>query len=67
MNMSPHKKPKDLLSNIKKSSGHSPQIINKLPKTINECLYRKSCNEDIPNSSKHLYKKVSDTALSESG
>ena len=67
MNMSPHKKPKDLLSNIKKSSGHSPQIINKLPKTINECLYRKSCNKDIPNSSKHLYKKVSDTALSESG
>ena len=32
----PYKKPKDLLLHINKSSNHPPQIINQLPKVINE-------------------------------
>ena len=58
-----YKNPNDLLSYINKSSNNPPQIINQLPKTINESLSRKSYNEEAFNSSKHKYKK----ALRESG
>ena len=49
----PYKKPNDLLSYINKSSNHPPQIINQLPKTINERFSRNSFN-----SSKHQYEKA---------
>ena len=49
----PYKKPNDLLSYINKSSNHPPQIINQLPKTINERFSRNSSN-----SSKHQYEKA---------
>ena len=35
----PYKKPNDLLSYINQSSNHPPQIINQLPKIINERLH----------------------------
>ena len=43
----PYKKPNDLLLYINKSSNHPPQIINQLPKIINERLSRNSSNEDV--------------------
>ena len=59
----PYKKPNDLLSYINKSSNHPPQIINQLPKTINQRLFRNSSNEEVFNSSKYQYEK----ALRDSG
>ena len=59
----PYKKPNDLLLYINKSSNHSPQIINQLPKIINEPLSRNSSDEEVFNSSKYLYEK----ALRDSG
>ena len=59
----PYKKPKNLLLYINKPSNHSPQIINQLPKIINECLSRNSYNEEVLNSSKYQYEK----ALRDSG
>ena len=50
-----YKKPDDLLWYINKSSNHPPQIINQLPKIINESLYRNSSNEEVFNSSKYQY------------
>ena len=58
-----YKKPNDLLLYINKSSKHPPQIINQLPKTINERLSRNSFNEEVFNSSKYQYIK----ALRDSG
>ena len=54
----PYKKPNDLLSYINKSSNHPPQVVNQLPKTINERLSRNSSNEEVFNSSKHQYTKA---------
>ena len=51
----PYKKPNDLLLYINKSSNHPPQIINQLPKIINERLSRNSSNEEVFNSSKYQY------------
>ena len=48
----PYKKPNDLLLYIDKSSNHPLQIINQLPKIINERLSRNSSNEEGFNSSK---------------
>ena len=48
----PYQKPKDLLLYINKSSHHPLQIINQLPKIINERLSRNSSNEEGFNSSK---------------
>ena len=59
----PYKKPNDLLLYINKSSNHPPQIINQLPKIINERLSRNSSNEEVFNSSKYQYEK----ALRDSG
>ena len=59
----PYKKPNYLLSYINKFSNHPPQIINQLPKTINDCLSRNSSDEEVFNSSKHQYEK----ALRDSG
>ena len=52
-----YKKPNDLLSYINKSSNHPPQIINRLPKTINERLSRNSSSGKVFNSSKQQYEK----------
>ena len=54
----PYKKPNDLLLYINKSSNHPPQIINQLPKIINERLSRNSSNEKVFNSSKYQYEKA---------
>ena len=54
----PYKKPNDLLLYINKSSNHPPQIINQLPKIINERLSRNSSNEEVFNSSKYQYEKT---------
>ena len=54
----PYKKPNDLLSYINKSSNHSPQIINQLPKIINERLSRNSSDEEVFDSSKYQYEKA---------
>ena len=51
----PYKKPDDLLWYINKSSNYPPQIINQLPKIINESLSRNSSNEEVFNSSKYPY------------
>ena len=59
----PYKKPNYLLSYINKFSNHPPQIINQVPKTINERLSRNSSNEEVFNSPKHQYEK----ALRDSG
>ena len=59
----PNKKPNDLFLYINKSSNHPPQIINQMPKIINERLSRSSSNEKVFNSSKYPYKK----ALRDSG
>ena len=49
----PYKKPNDLLLYINKSSNHPPQIINQLPKIINERLSRNSSDEEVFNLSKY--------------
>ena len=49
----PYKKPNDLSLYIDKSSNHPLQIINQLPKIINERLSRNSSNEEGFNSSKY--------------
>ena len=59
----PYKKPNDLLLYINKSSNHPPEIINQLPKIINERSSRNSSNEEVFNSSKYQYEK----ALRDSG
>ena len=59
----PYKNPNNLLLYINKSSNHPPQIINQLPKIINERLSRNSSNEEVFNSSKYQYEK----ALRDSG
>ena len=62
----PHKKPNDLLSYINKSSNHSPQVINQLPKTVNEPLSRSSSDAEVFNWSKHQCKKaVRDTGYTD--
>ena len=53
----PYKKPNDLLY-INKSLNHPPQIINQLPKIIDERLSRNSSNEEVFNSSKCQYEKA---------
>ena len=53
-----YKKSNDLLSYTNKSSIHPPQIINQLPRTINERLSRNSFNEEVFNSSKHQFQKA---------
>ena len=57
------RKAKDLLLYISKSSSHPLQIINQLPKIINERLSRNSPNEEVFNPSKYQYEK----ALRDSG
>ena len=51
----PYKKPKDTLLYINKNSNHPPQIIKKLPKTINDRLCRNSSNVEIFHASKIEY------------
>ena len=58
----PYKKPNDALLYINKNSNHQPQLINELPKTINDRLSRNSSNADIFSSSKEEY----ETALKNS-
>ena len=43
----PYKKPNDLLLYINKSSNHPPEIINQLPKIVNEHLSRNSSKEEV--------------------
>ena len=43
----PYKTPNDTLQYINKNSNHQPQIIKKLPKTINDRLCRTSSNAEI--------------------
>ena len=43
----PYKKPNDLLLYINKSSNHPPEIINQLPKIVNEHLSRNSTKEEV--------------------
>ena len=50
--------PNDLLLYINKFSNHPTQIINQLPKIINEHLSRNSSNEEVFNSSKYQYEKT---------
>ena len=52
-----HKKLSDLLFHINNSPNHPPQMINQLPKIINEGLYRSFFNEEAFNSSKYQYEK----------
>ena len=54
----PYKKPNDTLLYIKKNSNHSPQIIKKVPKTINDKLCRNSSNAEIFQASKLEYETV---------
>ena len=54
----PYKKPNDLLLYINISPHHLLQIINQLPKIINEHLSRNSSNDEVFNSSKYHYKKA---------
>ena len=58
-----YKKPKDTLLSINKNSNHPPQIIKKMPKTINDRLCRNSLNAEIFHASKIEY----ETALRNSG
>ena len=53
-----YKKSNDLLLYINKSWHHPPQIINQLPKIINESLSRNSSIEKVFNSSKYRYEKA---------
>ena len=50
-----YEKPNDTLLYINKNSNHSPQIIKKLPKTINDRLCRNSSNAEIFHASKIEY------------
>ena len=59
----PYKNPNDTLLYINKNSNHPPQIIKKLPKTINDRLCRNSSNAEIFHASKIEYQ----TALRNSG
>ena len=54
----PYKKPKESLLYLYKSSNHPPQVINQLPKIINEQLFRNCCNEEVFKSSKYQYEKT---------
>ena len=54
----PYEKPDNLLLYVNKSSNHLPEIINQLPKTINEPLSKNSSDEEVFNSSKHQYDKA---------
>ena len=60
---SPYKKPNDQLLYVHKSSNHPPQIINMLPKSINERLFKNSTNPEIVDKAKIDYEK----ALKDSG
>ena len=51
----PYKKPVDTLLYINKNSNHPPQIIKKLPKTINYGLCRNYSNAEIFHASKIEY------------
>ena len=55
----PYKKPNDTLLYIKKNSNHPPQIIKKLPKTINDRLCKNSSNAEIFHASKVEYEAAS--------
>ena len=59
----PYKKPVDTLLYINKNSNHPPQIIKKLPKTINYRLCRNYSNAEIFYASKIEY----ETALRNGG
>lgn len=59
----PYKKPNDNLMYVHTSSNHPRQIINQLPKSINERLQNHSSNEEIFNETKTEYEKT----LQESG
>ena len=59
----PYKKPVDTLLYINKNSNHPPQIIKKLPKTINYRLCRNYSNAEIFHASKIEY----ETALRNGG
>ena len=54
---SPYKKPNDQLLYVHTSSNHPPQIINMLPKSINERLSKNSSNPEIFGKAKIDYKK----------
>ena len=60
---SPYKKPNDQLLYVHTSSNHPPQIINMLPKSINERLSKNSSNPEIFDKAKIDYEK----ALKDSG
>ena len=60
---SPYKKLNDQLLYVRTSSNHPPQIINMLPKSINERLSKNSSNPEIFDKAKIDYKK----ALKDSG
>ena len=51
----PYKEPNDTLLYINKNSNHPPQIIKKLPKTVNDRLCRNSSNAEIFHASKVDY------------
>ena len=51
----PYKEPNDALLYINKNSNHPPQIIKKLPKTVNDRLCRNSSNAEIFHASKVDY------------
>ena len=57
------KKPKDTLLYLNKNSTHSPQVIKKLQKTINDRLCRNSSDAEIFHASKSEY----EAALKNSG
>ena len=54
----PYKKLNDRLLYINKSSNHSPQIINQLPKIISGRLYRNSSNKEVFNAAKVEYEEA---------
>ena len=60
---SPYKKPNDQLLYVHTSSNHPPQIINMLPKSINERISKNSSNPEIFDKAKIDYEK----ALKDSG
>ena len=60
---SPYNKPNDQLLYVHTSSNHPPQIINMLPKSINERLSKNSSNPEIFGKAKIDYEK----ALKDSG
>ena len=54
----PYKKPDDTLLYINKNLNHPPQTIKKLPKTVNDRLYRNSSNAEIFHASEAEYETV---------